>query len=469
MMDLIGAGDTFASRSKWATERRDEIDELIEKLEKEEERRGANTEKYRAITKSVRGKIDYYLHVCKSWLEFGWEAETILYLREVYLQVHDIAVLANRKNLITEAICDPGRPEATWSFLSEAGYKDSQLAAMAGSSTLFGNKVSLAQFLNGTLYESVKDAKERLQRISFLLGSAVQPTDPETVKKLYPNGFDLDAELALVRHESTRASCWQISQIYQHHQRHREALQWKELAALKGQTEAVFSLAEDALTAKEFTKAARLFDKHFTLSAQAYSLGISSQAWKMAGEDQLARQRMFYASVIPQHYGSPMIGFYKRFVDDERGHWISDLARLDGIIGQSSRYEELRVLLNMMNCWKMVDPIESANFGRRALLKLSTHNSVSGYSYLLLYAKESRVHDVMGAVEEGDFDAVKSIFDQINIATITLGCWRVPNAVSIRYCGMQKWRCGWHQIKTSIWIPLLKPITRAENLTKRSK
>ncbi len=414
MQDLVGAGDTFESRTQWAKERREEIDKLIRKIRKEVARSRASSEKAKALLNDAREKVNYYLFVCERWLDFGWEKETILYLRELYLMMQDVEQLANLKNSVMKGICDPARSEATWEFLSEAGYTDSQLASLAGSEAIFGDKVGLAQFLNAALYESVKAPEERLQRISFLLNSTLVPTNPATVEELYPEGFDLDAELSRVRHESTGISCWQISQIYEFHQRHREAQQWKEMAALKGQADAVFSLAEDALANEEFTKAARMFDAHFVEASQAYSLGLSSHAWKMAGDEQTARQRMFYASVIPQYYGSTMTEFYARFVDDERGHWVSDLARLDSLMVDSSRYEELRALRTAMNCSKSVNPIESANFGKRRMLKSSAGNSLGEYYNVSRYIIESRTQDVMSAVEEGDFEAVKSIVDQVN-------------------------------------------------------
>lgn len=421
MEELIGAGETFESRSKWTEQRREEIGKLIKKMQKESERRGT-TRKFKELEAEARVKIRYYLFVCERWLDFGLEEEAVLYLREVFLQMHDVEQLANVKNEIMQRICSPNRPDVTWSFLREAGYSDSQLRSMAGTGVIFGapnlrtppSKVVLAQFLNGGLYESVKDPMERLQRISFLLGSALKPTDPETVNKLYPEGFDLDAELSRVSHNSSRTTCWQISQIYQHHRRHREALQWKELAALKGQADAVFSLAEDALAEGEYLKAARMFDAHFSESSRAYSLGLSSRAWKLAGEEQIARQRMFFASVIPQHYGSSMTEFYAHFTDDERGHWVSDLARLDTFIGEPSRFEEMQNLENAMKCWKLADPIECANFGRRRMLQWSAGNSVRDYRIIALFNIQSRTQDVMGAVEARDFDAVKSIFDQVN-------------------------------------------------------
>jgi len=191
-------------------------------------------------------------------------------------------------------------------------------------------------------------------------------------------------------------------------------LQWKKLAALKGHADAVFSLAEDALTEGEFVKAARMFDEHFSESSKAYSLGLSSHAWKMAGEEKVARQRMFYASVIPQHYGSTMSDFYSEFIKDERGDWVHDLARLESLIVEHSRYQRIRIIETAMNCWKVADPVESANFGKRRMLKLSAGNTVGEYRLLALFNMQGRTQDLMGAVEERDFDAAKSIFDQLN-------------------------------------------------------
>ena len=421
MEELVGAGATFESRSKWTAERRGEIGKLIKKMERELERHGT-TRNFKKLSEEATKKAKYYLFVCGRWLDLGLEAEAILHLREVYLQLHEVEQLADTQKEVRQAICNPGRPDATWLFLSEAGYSDSRLASIAGSGDIFGapnlrkppKKVALAQFLNAALYESVKNPVERLQRISFLLDSTLKPTNPQTVNELYPEGFDLDAELARVKHDSTRTSCWQISQIYQHHRRHREALQWKELAALKGQPNALFSLAEDALAEGEFAKAARMFDAHFSESSRSYSLGLSSHAWKMAGEEQLARQRMFYASVIPQHYGSSMTEFYSHFTNDERGQLVRDLARLDTLIAEPSRYQEIRNLETAMECWKLADPVESANFGKRRMLQWSAGNTVGEYYFLAENIIESRGRDVMGAVEERDFEAVRSIFDQVN-------------------------------------------------------
>jgi len=413
MEELIGAGVTLESRSKWAAARREEIGKLIEKMERESERRGTS-DKFNRLSNEAITKAGYYLIVCGRWLDLGLEAEVILYLREVFLQVHDVEKLAGVKNAITRGICSPARPDATWSFLAEAGYSDSQLASMAGSGAIFGDKKAPSSpFLNGALNESVKDPMERLQRISFLLDSSLKPTNPETVSELYPEGFDLDAELSRVDHDSSATSCWQISKIYQYHRRQREALQWKELAALKGHQVAAFSLAEDALDEGEFAKAARMFDAHFSESSKAYSLGLSSHAWKMAGEEQISRQRMFYALVIPQHYGSSTFDFYGRFIKDERGHWVSDLARLETIIAEPSRFQT-RHLETAMECWKLADPVESANFGKRRTLELSMGNTVHEYYNKSGVVIESRTRDVMGAVEERDFEAVRSIFDQVN-------------------------------------------------------
>lgn len=420
--ELIGAGVTFESRSKWAQERREEIGELVAKMERESARRG-NNDKFNKLKSEVAEKVNYYIYVCEHWRDLGLAKEAILFLREVYLLVHDVEQLVDVKKLITKAICYPARSDVTWSFLSDAGFSDTQMASIAGNGTIFGDpriqpKVALAQFLNGALYESVKDHTERLQRISFLLDSTVKPTDPDTVNELYPDGFDLDAELARVSHNSTRTSCWQISRIYQYHRRHREAQQWKELAALKGQADALFSLAEEALTEGDFADAARMFDEHFLESSKAYSLGLSSHAWEMAGEDQIAKQRMFYASVVPQHYGSSINEFYRDYISDERGAWVCELARMDTIVGvESSLYPEIEILDIAMNCWKLADPIESANFGKRRTLKLSPRLSAGNiiqYRVVASFNIDGRTRDVMSAVEAGDFEAAKSIFDQVN-------------------------------------------------------
>ena len=427
MGELIGAGVTFESRSKWAAARRKEIGKQIKKMERESARHGTNGD-FKELAAEARRKVKYYLYVCERWLELGLDAEVILYMREAYLQLHDVTQLAGLKNLIMQRISAPGRPDAIWSFLSEAGYSDSQLTSMATSGALFRNesllfnienpveirRIALAQFLNKALYESVKNPMERLQRICFLLNSELKPTNPEVVNELYPEGFDLDKELARVSHQSTRTSCWRISQIYQHHGRHQEALQWKEQAALKGQADAVFSLAEDLLAAGDFIKSARMFDAHFSESSSAYSLGLSSHAWKMAGEAQIAQRRMFYASVVPRHYDLRTTEFYSNFIEDERGHWVCDLARLDNLIDQSSERQKLASLRTVMNCWKSVDPVESANFGRRGLLARSAPNDVFDYGIRSTVIVESRTLDVMAAVEERDFEAVRSIFDQVN-------------------------------------------------------
>ena len=415
MEELIGAGVTFESRSKWAKERRDEIGKLIKKL-KRESARPRNSQKRRDLTKEIYTEAGHYIYVCQHWLNMGLEEEVILYLREVHVQLHDLKEkeLERTKNAIVETICRPGRVEATWSFLQDAGFSDSQLASMAGSGAIFGDEALrklLAQFLNGALYDSIKNPMERLQRISFLLNSSLKPTDPETVNELYPDGFDLDTELARIRHDSTHTRCWQISQIYQYHGRHREALQWKELAALKGQANALLSLAEEALDEGKFTNAARMFDAHFSESSKAYSLGLSSHAWKMAGEEQIAKRRMFYASVVQQHYGASIYGFYRDFIDDERGAWVSDLARLDTIVAtELSLYHQVNTLNSAKNCWKLADPVECANFGKRLMLK-TPGNSLE---LVARFNVQCRTHDVMSAVESRDFDAVKSIFDQLN-------------------------------------------------------
>jgi tetratricopeptide (TPR) repeat protein len=287
---------------------------------------------------------------------------------------------------------------------------------MVGSGAMFGDKVALAKFLNGAIYESVKDPLERLLRISFLLDSPLKQIDAEDLNAIYPDGFDLDAELARVSHSSTSTSCWQISQIYQFHQRHREASQWKELAALKGQPDALFSLAEETLEEGQFANAARMFDEHFLESSKGYSLGLSSHAWSKAGEEQIAKQRMFYGSVVPQHYGSHMSEFYGDFIDDERGAWVRELARMDTIF--PAPYQETENLKTAMECWKLADPIESANFGKRRTLKLFlgslAGNSIRQYIHAASVNIDGRTRDVMGAVEARDFEAARSIFDQVN-------------------------------------------------------
>ena len=60
MEELIGAGVTFESRSKWAAERREEIGKLLKKMEGESERRG-NTKKLSDLSLEAREKTLYYL------------------------------------------------------------------------------------------------------------------------------------------------------------------------------------------------------------------------------------------------------------------------------------------------------------------------------------------------------------------------------------------------------------------------
>ncbi len=406
MTELTGAGETMESRAQWILERREEIGQKIEKLAKVKGRLAQNQ------VKEIIAQISHVLVVCQLWQDLGQDAETVLYLRELYLQLHDVGQLANVRSKVMQVICELQRPEFTWEFLEGAGYRDLQLSALAGNQAIFGEKkAALAQFLNSALAQSVKDPLERLKRISFLLNSNLKPTDPEAVKKLYPDGFDLDTELSHVAHESTASSCWQISLIYQHHQRYREARQWQELAALKGNAAAIFSLAEDALTDGQYVRAAQMFDAHFSRSSQAYSLGMSSHAWNMAGEEQRGRRHMFYASVLPSYYGTPMYDFYRQFTKDERGRLICELERLDYCVGDS---EGLALLENAMNSWHKVDPVISANFGKRLFLHLTTGFGHLSHYYLARYFKTSRTHDLMAKIEQGDFEQAKAIFDQVN-------------------------------------------------------
>ena len=410
LIELIGVGNTFESREKWMEQQREKLQSQLDTLAQLSGKGQASDAVVKEITKSVY----YYVAVCDYMLELGLEHEAILYLRQAYVQVHDVDDLSDLRESIMDAISEPGRAEFTLPFLEEAGFSDTQIGGLIGrlfhTDSSAHDKTTQAQFLNRALNEVVTDSKSRLYHVANLLNSSLKPTDSATLSTLYPNGFDLDAELALVEHNSNRNSCWQISLLYHFHQRDEAASQWRQMAATKGNETALFQTAEDAFARENFEVAAQLFDAHFEGSSEFYPLAIAARAYQLAGQQKIANQRMFYASIIPDHYDSPMEDFYERFNLDERGDWVCDLTRLEICLNENPRQPKFE---NAMRCLKTADPIESSNFGRRGILELELYNGLGAYLSISPRNTESRTQDLMAAIERRDFEMARAIFDQI--------------------------------------------------------
>ena len=417
ILELSGAGDTFESREKWMKQQRANSQKGLDKLARWAEKGGSIGKRRQEVINEVTKTLDYYLAVCEQMLELGLEHEAILYLRQAYVQVHDVDDFSDLRERLVATICETGRPEFTLPFLEESGFSDTQIGGMIGTRMIFHtdssaahDRTDQAQFLNRALNDVVTDPISRLYRVAVLLNSALAPTDPTILKTLYPDGFDLDAELALVEHNSNRNSCWQMSLLYHFQQRDEEASQWKQMAATKGNEVALFQIAEDAFAREDFEVAAQLFDAHFERSSEYYPLAIAARAYQLAGQSDLANRRMFYASIIPDHYDSPMATFYQRFIFDERGDWICDLARLEICLNENPGRSDFR---DVMQCFKTADPVESSNFGRRSILDLEVFNALQMYFYLAIFNTESRTQDLMAAIERRDFEMARAIFDQI--------------------------------------------------------
>ena len=417
IMSLSGAGDTLESREKWMEQQREESQAGLDKLARWAEKGGISHNRRQKVVEEITKTLDFYLAVCEHMLELGLEHEATLYLRQAYVQVHDVDDLSELRERIMTAICKTGRPEFTLPFLEESGFSDAQIGSLIGTRTIFHTDLSAAhdrtnqaQFVNRALSEEVTDPIARLYRVAALLNSALAPTDPALLKSLYPDGFDLDAELALVEHDSNRSSCWQMYLLYHFHQRSEEASQWKQMAAAKGNVAALFQIAEDALAREDFEVAAQLFDAHFESSSEFYPLAIAARGYLLAGQSVTANRRMFYASIIPDHYDSTMAAFYQKFNIDERGDWVCDLARLEICLNEDPRYPDFQ---NAMKCFKKSDPVESSNLGRRSILDLELYNALQTYYYMARLNTESRTQDLMAAIERRDFEMARAIFDQI--------------------------------------------------------
>ena len=414
MDELIGAGETFTSRKDWAKKELKKIEALLAPLEKK--RSDPRAPKFREAQKAVI----FYRTVCKHWMELGLDHEAVLHLRKLFTLIRDYDQLGPEKRKVVETICEPVQPDLTWPFLRDAQYRPNELSELIGDPVLWGEEVprtarqpgsksALAQFLNKGLTDSVKEPFERLQRITFLLNSALQPQDPKTINKLFPNQFDLDTELASVKHDFRGDSCWQISLIYTQHQRFDEAKQWRQLAVTKGHLGALFATAEEAFVNEEYVKAAQLWDAHFKSSARFYSIAMSSHAWRLAGEEELAKRRMFYASTIP--LSSSTTDFYGRFIEDDRGELVAELARLSICIKPTLEQDDYRLA---SECFKNIDPIESANLGKQRVLELELPNNINGYRWVARINILARTQEIMGAIEQGNFELTQSIFDQLN-------------------------------------------------------
>ena len=414
MNELIGAGETFASRKDWAEKELKKIEALLAPLDKKRsDPRGRQFD-------GARKAITYYLTVCRHWIELGLDYEGVLHLRKLLTLIRDYDQLSSEKRGLVITICEPLKSDLTWSFIRDASYSPTEFDELIGDPVLWGEAVSrsarqagsksaLAQFLNKGLTDSVKEPFERLQRITFLLNSALQPEDSETMRKLYPNQFDLDTELANVKHDSTGDSCWQISLIYQQHQRFGEAKQWRQLAVAKGHLGALFATAEEAFIDQEYVKAAQLWEAHFKSSVRFYSLAMSSHAWELAGEQELAKRRMFYASTIP--LSSSTRDFYGRFIEDDRGELVGELARLSICLKPPLDHNDYRLA---SECFKKIDPIESANLGKQRVLALELRTSLNGYRGVAQINILARTQLIMGLIEQGNFELAKSTFDQLN-------------------------------------------------------
>ena len=420
IMERSGAGDTFEARQKWMEKQREVAQLQLDKLARWAEKGRSNSERRQTVIKEITKTLDYYVAVCEHMLKLGLEQEAILYLRQAYVQVHDVDDLSDLREQIKTTIFEPGRAEFTLPFLEEAGFSDTEIGGLIGSRMIFHtdssahDRTAQAQFLNRALSEVVTDPKSRLYRVANLLNSALVPTDRETLSTLYPDGFDgfdLDAELAIVEHNSNRNSCWQMSLLYHFHQRNEAASQWRQLAATKGNEAALFQTAEDAFAREDFEVAAQLFDAHFEGSSEYYPLAIAAHAYQLAGQSEIANRRMFYASIIPDHYDLPMSSFYQRFNLDDRGDWVCDLARLEICLNDDPQQPEFQ---NAMRCLKEVDPIESSNFGRRGIFKLEVYHALQMYYWVVYLNTESRTQDLMAAIERRDFEMARAIFDQIS-------------------------------------------------------
>lgn len=385
LLKELTIGTDFESHQKWAAEKQADIKKLTRKFSTSGVRN--NQTRRKDLIAEVNMKLRYYLDICDLFAELGLEKEAILFVRQLYQHMYPIQEMATSRLDLIGRVADYGDADALWDFIENAGLTNDQLKWLVdtrrplGALTedkqyvLFGFKHDVAQFVFQKLSPKVDDRITLLKHIAYVVNYQLKPRDipsldgvGETVGR-----FSLDADVALIEHSFGSDECWKISQIYAYHQRP-EFKQWRQRAAINGDTRAIKQIANELFDAKDYRAAAAMFEQEHKRTMSPLPLSRAAEAYGLAGDSLKERRLSFYAYVLPDFiYDNNYLETYGAYLEDERADLIAE--RLHYRISTSQLSSQNYLIGYGWRIFENPDPVAASNCVKMQVLSSNSSNT----------------------------------------------------------------------------------------------
>jgi len=407
LFDELSLGHDFASHQKWAQKKQADIAKLTDKLARRSGRENQND-----LMSEVNVELEYYLTICDLFAVLGLEREAILFVRQLYEQMHTVDAMPTTRLDLIGHVADYGDAEALWDFIEHAGLSNVQLNWLVeaerplGGRTvdkqfvLFGLKHEVALFVYQKLSSKFDDRIELLKRVAQIVNYQLKPSPVESENDAQASSepFSLDANVALIEHSFGSDDCWKISQIYAYHQRP-EFEQWRQRAAINGDVRAIKQIANELFDEHDYLGAAAMFEQEFQRTESPLPLSQAAQSYGLAGNALKEKRFNFHAYVLPAFlYDNNLQETFSAYLEDDRTDLIADLLlyRIS-----TSSFAAQNVLTHYgWHILEKPDPIAASNFSKIRLLASSI-----GYSteHTLKLAVLAHTLDATASVVAGDY------------------------------------------------------------------
>ena len=422
MLDKLNLGHDFASHQKWARGKQAEIKELTGKFFT---RRVLNNRK--EMVNKVNVAVDYYLGICDLFAELGLEREAILFIRQLYEQMHPVKEMATTRLDLIGRVADYGDAEALWDFIEHAGLSNVQLKWLVETQrpltqlpevnvpddkrfVLFGLKHEVAQFVYRKLSSKIDDPVKLLKRVAHIVNYQLKPADLSSRDdpSEADEHFSLDADVALIDHSFGSDECWKISQIYAYHQRP-EFKQWRARAAINGDVRAIKQIANELFDQHDYLGAAAMFEQEYKRTMAPLPLTLAAECYGLAGNQLKEKRLNFQAYVISDFiYDNNIGGTYGAYLDDDRADLIAD--RLLYRISTSGSQSRDRLVSFGWQILEKPDPVAASNILKIDLLARSSHLTPPT---LVHRAATAHTMEATAAVVVGDYERADRILKRL--------------------------------------------------------
>ncbi len=335
LLDELEIGTDFESHQKWAAEKQSAVKKLTRKFSPSGTR---NRQERNKLIKKVNGELELYLEICDLLAELGLEDEAILFVRQMYQVMYPVQEMATSRLDLIGRVADYGDADALWDFIENAGLTNAQMKWLVDTSrplggltddkkyALFGFKHDVALFVYQKLSPQIVDQIKLLKHVAHVVNYQLKPKDlasPNDATVAAPP-FSLDAAVASIEHSFGSDECWNISQIYAYHQRP-EFEQWRQRAAINGDTRAIKQIANELFDTGDYLAAALMFEQEHQHTKSPLPLSRAAEAYGLTGDALTERRLKFHAYVLPDFiYDNNFLATYGTYLDEERSDLIAD-------------------------------------------------------------------------------------------------------------------------------------------------